>query len=274
VIGPETAGDPIRIEVAEGVATITLDSARTRNAINVEMSSALCARVQEADQRDDIGVILLRGEGPAWCVGGAVDAMLAAGDGVHEFVTDAGRTLNPLIATLHESEKMTIAAVHGAVVGAGLGLMAAHDFVVAAEGTVFTVGARALAASPDAGCTYFLARDVGYRRAMALYLSNERFNAVTAMDLGLVNQVVPDDALHAEAARLAARVAAGPWHAQASTKRLLRQAADGLLDRQLEDEIRTLADNARQPDFAEGVAAFLAKRSPRFRAEVTKEAAG
>jgi len=274
VTGAKQAGDAIRLEVAAGVATITLGSIRTRNAIDVELSSALCARVQEADRRDDIGAILLRADGPAWSVGGAVDAMLAAGDGVHEFVTEAGRTLNPLIATLHESEKVTIAAVHGAAVGAGLGLMAAHDLVLAAEGTVFTVGARALAASPDAGCTYFLARDVGYRRAMELYLSSQRFDAVSAMQLGLVNQVVADEDLHAEAARLAARVAAGPRRAQASTKRLLRQAADGLLDRQLEDEIRTLADNARQPDFVEGVGAFLAKRSPRFGANVTTQTAG
>jgi 2-(1,2-epoxy-1,2-dihydrophenyl)acetyl-CoA isomerase len=205
VTGAKQAGDLIRLEVAAGVATITLGSIRTRNAINVELSSALCACVQEADRRDDVGVILLRADGPAWSVGGAVDAMLAAGDGVHEFVTEAGRTLNPVIATLHESEKVTIAAVHGAAVGAGLGLMAAHDLVLAAEGTVFTVGARALAASPDAGCTYFLARDVGYRRAMELYLSDERFDAVSAMQLGLVNRVVADEDLHAEAARLAAR---------------------------------------------------------------------
>src|SRR5439155_3614444 len=78
-----------------------------------------------------------------------------------------------------------------------------------------------------------------------------------AMELGLVNHVVPRDELHEEAARLAARVANGPRRAQASTKRLLRQATDGLLDRQLEDEIRTLADNAREPEFAEGIRAFL-----------------
>lgn len=254
----------IRLEVADGVATITLDGTTTRNAIDVGLSTELFSAVAAADRRDDIGAILLRAEGPAWSVGGAVDAMLAAGDGVHEFVTEAGRTLNPLIAMLHESEKVTIAAVHGAAVGAGIGLMAAHDVVLAAEGTVFTVGARALAASPDAGCTYFLARDAGYRRALELYLANERFDAARALELGLVNRVVPAADLDAEAARLAARIAAGPRRAQASTKRLLRRAADGLLDRQLEDEIRTLADNSREPDFGEGIRAFLEKRPPRF----------
>jgi 2-(1,2-epoxy-1,2-dihydrophenyl)acetyl-CoA isomerase len=254
----------VLLDVEGGVATVTLAKVGARNSIDVPMAAEFNARVQEAAARDDVGVILVRADGPAWCVGGAIDAFLDEGEGAHDYLHELGRSINPLVTTLHECPKLTIAAVHGAVGGGGVGIMLAHDIVVAAEGTVFALGYSRIATNPDGGSSYFLTRDLGYRRALDLYLSNDRVDAARALELGMVNAVVPAQELHAAASARAARIAAGPWKAHASAKRLLRQAGDGILARQLDDEIRWFADNTREADFAEGLRSFLEKREPQF----------
>jgi len=251
-------------EVNDGVATITLANVEARNAIDVPFAEEIREHVDEAAARDDVGALLVRADGRAWCVGGALDVFSESGDGIHDYITAIGRAFIPLVTTLHECSKITIAAVHGAVGGGGIGLMLAHDIVIAAEGTVMALGYSKIGTNPDGGSSHFLVRDIGYRRALELYVRNERIDAAQALELGMINRVVARDELEAEAAAYAAAVAAGPWRAQGATKRLLRQAQAGLLARQLDDEFRMFADHTREPDFAEGVRAFLEKREPRF----------
>jgi 2-(1,2-epoxy-1,2-dihydrophenyl)acetyl-CoA isomerase len=255
----------VRLEVAAGVATVTLAKVAGRNSIDIPMAAEWCAAVQEAAARDDVGVILVRADGPAWCVGGAIDAFSEVGDGMHAYMLELGRSVNRLVTTLHETGKVTIAAVHGAVGGGGVGFMAAHDIVIAQQGTVFALGYSRIGTSPDGGNSYFLTRDVGYRKALELYLLNERLDAEQARALGLVNRVVAKGELDDTAGHLARQIANGPWQAHAGAKVLLRRAADALLARQLDDEIRFFADNTREADFAEGLEAFLQKRPPQFR---------
>jgi 2-(1,2-epoxy-1,2-dihydrophenyl)acetyl-CoA isomerase len=263
--GARATGTDVQLVVADGVATVTLARSQVRNAIDIPFSTEICSRVGEAAGRADVGVILVRAEGPAWCVGGAIDNFLDVGDGMHAYMLELGQSINALVTTLHECDKITIAAVHGAVGGGGVGIMLAHDVVLAEEGTVFALGYSRIGASPDGGNSYFLARDLGYRRALEVYLLNERIDASRASELGLVNRVTPRGGLDGAAAELASRLAAGPWRAQAAAKRLLRRAGDALLARQLEDEVRMFADNTLEADFAEGLSAFLDKRAPRFR---------
>lgn len=253
-----------RLEVADGVATITLADPAGVNAIDARMADDLRRCVEQAGARRDVGVILTAAEGLSWCVGGAVKTFTELGEGVHDYIRKVGTDVNPLVAAIHRSPKVTIAAVHGPVAGGGIGLMAAHDIVVADPGTTVTVAYRRLGLSPDAGGTYFLARDMGYRRALDLYLSDATLDAAAALEAGIVSRVAGDDALATEVQALALRLAAGPREAHAATKRLLRQTGDALLERQLEDEIRSLADGAASADFAEGLRAFLERRAPRF----------
>jgi 2-(1,2-epoxy-1,2-dihydrophenyl)acetyl-CoA isomerase len=228
------------------------------------MATSWAGAVGEAAARDDVAVIVVRADGPAWCVGGDIGAFSDIGDGMHSYMLELGKPVNALVTALHECDKVTIAAVHGAVGGGGLGFMCAHDLVVAAEGTVFALGYARIGTSPDGGNSYFLARDIGYRRALELYLLNERIDAIRALELGIVNRVVAAASLDGAVSELAARIAAGPRKAHASAKILFQRAAGGLLARQLDDEVRMFADNTREADFAEGLRAFLEKRPPRF----------
>ena len=250
--------------MSDGVATITLANVAARNSLDIPFAVEIRAHVEEATRRPDVGAILVRADGPAWCVGGAIDVFRDSGDSVHDYITEIGRSINPMVAALHECDKVTIAAVHGAVGGGGLGLMLAHDVVIAAQGTVIALGYCRIGTNPDAGSSYFLTRDIGYRRGLQLYLDNERIDAARALELGIVNQVVAPDDLEDAPPPTPRASPPGRAAAQAATKRLLRQADDGLLARQLDDEIRSFADNTRDADFAEGIRSFLEKRRPRF----------
>jgi 2-(1,2-epoxy-1,2-dihydrophenyl)acetyl-CoA isomerase len=161
-------------------------------------------------------------------------------------------------------EKPVLAAVHGAVAGAGMSLMFAADLALAAADTRFTLAYANIGASPDGGSTYFLPRLVGYKKAMELALLPDRFDAQTAHSLGLVNWVVPPEQFAQESARIARRLAAGPTRAYAEAKRLFHQSAAASMESQMEEELRAFARCARTADLKEGVSAFVEKRPPTF----------
>jgi len=175
--------------------------------------------------------------------------------------------LHPLLVRMRHMPKPVLAAVQGAAAGFGLSLVLAADLALAAEDAVFTSGYIHLGTSPDGGMTAMLARIVGLKRAAELMLLGDRFDAGRALELGLVNRVVPADALASEAAGLAARLAAGPTYAYGRTKALLQATLGDAFDAQLRRETESFAACAATADFAEGVRAFLEKRRPVFAGE-------
>jgi 2-(1,2-epoxy-1,2-dihydrophenyl)acetyl-CoA isomerase len=247
----------VRYEVADdGVGIVTLCDPQGVNAVDPDVARGLAAALHAVDADPDVKVILLQAEGKAFCVGGNLGYFAGAED-LHDEVRRAGEAVNALAPVLAESPKISIAVAHGAVAGGGVGLLLAADVVVAARSTKLTLGYELIAQSPDGGASWFLARDVGYRRALAMYLTSERIDAQRALELGMVTHVAADDEAHAVGRELATKIAAGSFAAHAATKRLFRQAARTPLAQQLEDEIERVADNTRQPEFVAAVAALL-----------------
>ncbi len=157
--------------------------------------------------------------------------------------------------------------MHGAVAGAGLSLMAGCDLAIAAEGTRFLMAYDRVAAAPDCGGTWYLPRRLGYARANEMMLLGSDWDAQQALDVGLVNRVVPAARLAEETAAMAAALGGGPTKAFGHWKRLTRSAFSNTLSTQLEAERVAFKAATRSDDFREGVSAFLGKRPARFRGD-------
>jgi len=258
------------VERHEGVLEIILNRPDILNAVNRETIAALAAAVAEAVE-GDARVVLLRGAGAHFCAGGDITMFaelirLPPAErqiALYRIVA----TLHPLLIRMRYMPKPVVAIVQGAAAGFGLSLVLAADLALAADDAVFTSGYIHLGTSPDGGMTATLPHIVGIKRAAELMLLGDRFDAQRALALGLVNRVVPAGALDAEAAALAARLAAGPPHAYGRTKALLQATIGDAFDAQLRRETESFAACAATDDFAEGVRAFLEKRRPVFTGE-------
>jgi 2-(1,2-epoxy-1,2-dihydrophenyl)acetyl-CoA isomerase len=173
--------------------------------------------------------------------------------------------VHPVILSLRRMPKPVIASVRGAVAGFGLSLMMASDLAVAADSAYFTLAYASIGVSPDGGSTFALPRIVGQKKAMEIALLGERFDAAAAERIGLVNRVVPVASFEFETNKLAARLASGPTAVYARTKALLNGSLSATLESQLQREAEAFAQSASEPDFEEGLSAFIAKRKPQFK---------
>ena len=256
------------VQRRDAVFEITLNRPEILNAVNRETIAALAAAVAEAGDDRASRAVLLRGGGTHFCAGGDI-RMFA------ELVrlTPAERqkalygivdTLHPLLVRMRHMPKPIVAAVQGAAAGVGLSLVLAADLALAAEDAVFTSGYIHLGTSPDGAMTTLLPAVVGLKRAAELTLLGERFDAERALALGIVNRIVPPEALIAETLALAERLAAGPSEAYARTKALIQAGLGDAFDAQLRREAENFAACAASDDFVEGVRAFLEKRHPTF----------
>jgi 2-(1,2-epoxy-1,2-dihydrophenyl)acetyl-CoA isomerase len=172
--------------------------------------------------------------------------------------------LHSAIEAFHRMPHPVIGQVQGAVAGFGLSLMNACDLVVAADNAYFASAYRAIALTADGGGSWALPRLVGMRRAMEIMLLGERFDAQQALAWGLVNRVVPLAEIDATMAAIVESLADGPALAIRNAKRLMRESLARSLSEQLDAEAASFAACAGTRDFAEGIAAFLEKRPPRF----------
>ncbi len=251
--------EQILIERQGDVTTLRLHNPAALNAMSGEMAEELHARLDE--EAAVARAIVLAGSARAFCAGANLTGAGPAG-------TDAGARLessfNPLMRAIKDCRVPIIAAVCGAAAGIGASVALACDMIVAGESAYFLQAFRRIGLVPDGGSALLLAHTVGRVRAMELMLLGDKLPAATALDWGLINRVVPDDAVEAQAAALAATLAAGPTLALG----LIRRAAWAALSSDWETQLMLERDLQRQagasPDCREGVAAFLAKRPAAF----------
>ena len=259
--------DTLLYAVADGIATIALNRPQVMNALDADMIRQLRVVCEQARDDKAVRVIVLRGNGPAFLAGGDVALFHANLPKLPEMVLDLAGELHYAIVALREAAKPVLASVHGAVAGAGVSLLAAADLAIAATETKFTLAYSKIATSPDGGSSYFLPRIVGTRKALELMMLSDTFDADTALDLGLVNWVVPAAELAAATDKIARRLVSGPTVAYGETKALVNRTFERPLTAQLDAEAHAFARCAGTQDLAEGVTAFVEKRKPSFKGE-------
>lgn len=255
----------LTLRIADGIANVRLDRPDHHNAINEAMAHDLAELATRLAEDGSVRAVLLGGNGPMFTVGGDID--LFAGTPAAQLPALLRRTIDDYhlaLERLTEIDAPLVVAVRGAAAGGGLGMVCAADFVVAADDAVFTVGYGGIGLTADGGNSWYLPRLVGMRRAQEMFLLNRRITAAEALEWGLVSRIVPDDAVEAEAAAVAERIAAGPTCAFGGMRRLLRQSLDTDLRGQLAAERAVIVEAGATADAAEGIVAFAAKRRPRF----------
>ena len=256
--------DSVLFHVEERVAFLTFNRPHRLNAIDLAMARAFHDLVAPLHARDDVGAVVLRGAGAGFVSGGDITL----------FKSDAGAatpTIAELIDHFHAATvamlrlpQPVIASVHGPVAGGGFSLALAADFRIAADTATFTPAYLRLGTSPAGGGTYFLPRLVGPSRALEIFLGGGTYSAADGERLGFVNRVVAAADLERETARFAIMLAEGARPATARAKALIQGNDMEALERHLATEKAAFLECVQSADFAEGVAAFLSKRSPRF----------
>jgi 2-(1,2-epoxy-1,2-dihydrophenyl)acetyl-CoA isomerase len=260
--------DVITLSRTGSVATLTLNRPQALNALDLAMTETMVARASEVAVDDGVRCVVVRGAGGHFMAGGDIRTFhgfleLPPAERQSSFLRIIER-LHASIETLQRMPKPVIAAVQGAAAGYGLSLMLACDLAIADDSAYFSTAYRHIGLTPDGGGTWFLPRLVGTRKAMELVLLGERFDAATALSLGLLNRVVPAGRLDEAVRTLAEALTTGPAKAIANGKRLVATSLGSTLSEQLQAEARSFAECAASADFAEGVRAFIDKRPPRF----------
>lgn len=267
----ETGTDELLCVIRDRVAVITLNRPDARNSLSDTLTPALRTMIRSCGENPEVGVLLLTGAGKAFCAGGNVKGM-----GVHRDQKKLEMSYEDKVADLQERQRLltgalasvrkpTIAALPGPAVGAGLAIAMACDIRIAAQSAFVSTGYLRVGLSGDYGMAWLLTRLVGTSRARELMFTSEKVDAVRCEQIGLVNRVVPDEALQDEAFALAKSMAEGPTLA-------LRYMKDNL-DEALQFDFATARDHEAErlirltttADHKEAVQAFIEKRKPVFR---------
>lgn len=258
--------ETVLLERDAGVATITLNRPDALNAWTPDMGRALLAALRDVASDSTVRAVLVTGAGRAFSAGADVKVPRELlDDGTPDLSTRLREIYNPIVLEVRGMEKPVVAAVNGVAAGLGCSLAFACDLLVAAESASFLLAFVRIAVAPDAGAAFHLAQRVGPVRAAQLAMLGDRLPAATALDWGLVNEVVPDAELHARATALTRRLADGPTVALASIKRVLGGPDElDVLARRLEFEAALQQRHGATADYAEGVAAFTEKRPARY----------
>jgi 2-(1,2-epoxy-1,2-dihydrophenyl)acetyl-CoA isomerase len=256
---------PLLIDDRDGVRTLTLNRPDAYNSLTVELKEQLLAALTDAAEDPAVRAVVLTGAGKAFCAGQDLKEHVAAlrADDPAPFRTVAEH-YNPIVRLLTGMPKPVIAAVNGTAAGAGASFAYACDLRVAGESAKFLMAFASIGLTADSGASWTLPRLIGYGRAMELMLLAQPVTAARALEIGMVSEVVADDAVLSTAQDLALRMAAGPTTGYATIKAALLTAAGADLERALANEGAGQNLLGATADHREAVDAFVAKRPPSF----------
>jgi 2-(1,2-epoxy-1,2-dihydrophenyl)acetyl-CoA isomerase len=250
-------------EAKGAVAHVTLNRPEQMNAMNIDLIDGLAAAMDKA-RSPEVRAVVLKANGRCFCAGGDIrkfNEFIEQGTTIPEAMPDR---LHEMVEIMRDLEKPILASVHGPAAGAGAPLALACDLVIAAEEAVFNFAYARIGLTPDGSSTYFLPRHVGMKKAAEIFMTIPTYTAKEAMELGLINWVVPAAELSSKTEAIANQLSEGPTAAFGRLKKLLNATYDNTLHDQLALETKMICDSSTTADFREGIRAFLSKKTPQF----------
>ncbi len=256
------AYNTITYTLVDGVATLTLNRPDVLNAFNQAMTDEIQDALKKVERDEAARCLVITGAGRAFSAG--EDLKSHAGETERSFADSLRNRYNPIIRKLRGLNKPVLGAVNGVAAGAGFSLALACDLRIASDKARFLQAFVRIGLVPDSGSSWFLPRLLGYAKAAELCMLGDEVNAQQALELGLVNRVVPADELAAATTEWAQRLAQGPTLALGLMKRALILGTQGTLDETLDYEVYGQEIAGHSEDAKEGSTAFLEKRKPTF----------
>jgi 2-(1,2-epoxy-1,2-dihydrophenyl)acetyl-CoA isomerase len=258
------ADEVILTNVSDKVATLTFNRPDKLNALSLDLINGSIEILKSWSRDPEIGCIVVTGSGRAFCAGGDVSTMAQDDSESLEQKIDRLRQMQELSWVLYNMPKVTLAAVNGFAMGAGLGVCLSCDLRIASDQARFGTAYAKVGYGGDFGTTWLLARYVGGPKAKELFFLGDIVDANEAHRLGLVNRVVPHDGLVSDVNGIASRIAHGPLTSYRYMKANVNLAPSvdfrTMLDREAETHMRC----SMTEDHKEGVKAFMEKRQPKF----------
>jgi len=255
----------LKYELANGVATITLNRPDVYNALNNEITFELQDALKQVKRDAEVRVVVLTGEGKAFCSG--QDLKASSKDPDRSFSDSIHKRYNPIIMAIRNLPKPVICRLNGVAAGAGCSFALACDLIVAAESAKLIEVFVNIGLVLDSGSSYFLPRLVGSAKAFELSTMGTRVSAKEALDLGLVNAVAADVELDDAVKKYTDYYAAAPTKAIGLMKKMLNKSQHATLSEMLDYEAYCQDIAGSSQDHKEGVTAFLEKRSPKFKGD-------
>ncbi len=252
----------ITYEVANGVATITLNRPEVYNALNDAITYELQDAWKAVAKDEQVRVVVLTGAGKAFCSG--QDLKAVSGQEKRSFMESLQKRYNPIIRAMRNLPKPIVGKINGVAAGAGCSFALACDIIVASEEATLIEVFINIGLVPDSGSAYFLPRLVGMAKAFEMCSMGSRIKAAEALQLGLINKVASADQLDATVKEYTDYFSQAPTQSIGLIKKMLTKSSTSNLDEMLEYETYCQEIAGTSQDYKEGVAAFLEKRKPAF----------
>lgn len=245
--------------VDDGVATITLNRPEALNALTFPLVRQLRSLGSEVENREDIRVLIIRGNGPSFCVGADLQMFVENLDHIDITVRQILNEMREFINCLRRMDKIVMMSVHGSVAGGGMSFVSHADLCIAAASTRFVSAYNRIGLCPDLGATLTYERSIGLKRSIQAFLVEDGLTAQQALDWGIINWIVPDEQLIAETNRIAKRIANNASEAIATTKQLFVSSQDQTLEAQMTSEMESIIACMQGNTFRSAVTAFSKK---------------